>query len=56
MDTPENRTLRYQLLLDCFRTGQMNERQMQRHMAEDDAFRKFVLDALARSKADKAGE
>ena len=47
-DPSEDRKLRFQLLLDCFRTGQMNEKQLQQHMAEDEAFRAFVLAAVGR--------
>lgn len=45
-DTSKDRKLHFQLLLDCFRTGQMNEKQLQQHMAEDEAFRAFVLAAV----------
>lgn len=55
-DTPKDRKLHYQLLLDCFRTGQMNDRQIQQHMAEDEAFRDFVRDALKRSRSSSPDE
>lgn len=46
MNASDERGLRYRLLLDCFRSGQMNERQMQAHMAEDPGLRAFVLESL----------
>jgi hypothetical protein len=32
----------YSQLLDCYRSGQMSERQMQVHLAEDSLFRSYV--------------
>lgn len=47
MNALDGQILRYRLLLECFRSGQMSERQMQAHMAGDAAFRAFVLESLA---------
>lgn len=56
MNASDGQVLRYRLLLDCFRDGQMNERQMQAHMADDPAFRAFVLESLAGEAAAREGQ
>lgn len=38
---------KYELLLACFRSGQMTEAQFQDHMRGDAAFAAWVQDALA---------
>ena len=47
MNASDGQVLQYRLLLECFRSGQMSERQMQAHMAGDAGFRAFVLESLA---------
>ena len=36
---------KFELLLACYRSGQMNAAQMQRHMREDAAFAEYVKKA-----------
>lgn len=55
MSASDGRTLRYRLLLECFRRGQMSERQMQAHMADDAGFRAFALESLAEDDAARQG-
>lgn len=54
MSPSEPSVLRYEMLMECFRSGQMNERQMQQHMAEDSGFREFVLKRL-QAEDERAG-
>ena len=55
MNASDEQVLRYRLLLDCFRSGQINERQMQAHMADDAGFRAFVLETLSREDETREG-
>lgn len=45
---------RFELLLTCYRTGQMSEAQMQEHMREDAVFAAYVRAATQRSLTDAA--
>lgn len=42
MDDASEKITRYQMLLDCFRSGQISAWQMQQHMDEDPGFRTFM--------------
>jgi hypothetical protein len=56
MSASDGQILQYRLLLECFRSGQMSERQMQAHMADDADFRAFVLESVADRDTTRKGE